>query len=107
MGVRNSLVAATQPHLHECILPTYTPMHVAAMKRKAVAGTMESTSSNPTEDAPSSQTAAEYQVASQGEPSTHSPAAKYTEIVEPLMQPSHTTPAEKEPAYTTEKEARV
>jgi hypothetical protein len=34
-----------------------------------------------------------------------SPASRYTEIIEPILQPSHTLPSEKEPAYTTEKEA--
>jgi hypothetical protein len=75
------------------------------MTRKAVAATVESISSNPTEDAPSSQTAVECRVVDQGERPTGPPASGYTEIIGPIMQPSHTIPAEKEPAYTTEKEA--
>lgn len=75
------------------------------MRRKVVTATMESTSSNPTEGVPSSQTAIEDQATDRGEESTQSPPKRYTEVAEPLLQPSHTIPAEKEPAYTTEKEA--
>jgi hypothetical protein len=75
--------------------------YIAAMRRKDVAAVKESTSSSSSDDAPSFQHKVEDHMIDHGKTSTHGPADRYTEMVEPLLRPSHTIPADKEPAYTT------